>query len=496
MMQLYSSHRVTQYMLSLSVTILLACSFVLMISCSHTSEPKSVELSGSLSLSGGIDNSGITIAVYTLDNSLTSRGELIDVASTLNVPLTQNRMFDHRNSDAAAYTQTDANGAFSLNVREGIYNIVIWKSGYGIRYSFNCNLTADKDISEFLDAGADTLLMDQVLGGVYETGTFVFAKNRNTVINTNTSFIGSSEVIVEPGAVVRIARDCSLNFNNSLTLQGEPDELIRIMVDEGVYTSTTISQLGFYDKLQILHEASTQDNRIDDLVFLDALNGIKIYQDSSVRTCTFVGGYETLMLNYADNVQVIHNLFINRNASETYSIDLALSNNLVFSDNILWKNNMGMQMTVTNDVLVENNYFDNPLMCVYLHHDGKAIFQYNTFRSGGRAVMSYITCNTEYYYNDIVADYGFDLGGTYNYGIANNNNLNCTSFAIKYISYRCGDMDAKNNYYYTTDPARLAQIIWDKGDFPSSYQWYDIMNYVLYQPYKSSPVPTAGIHSR
>ena len=120
--------------------ILLLSLFI--ISCTTSpSSPKS-SLSGSVQLSGAVDFSGVTIAVYNLAYLDTTIVRINTEYPHIGVIISQETEFDHRLQSPVKVTQTDASGNFKLtDIRPGKYNIAFLKEGYSLKYLYNVSLT-------------------------------------------------------------------------------------------------------------------------------------------------------------------------------------------------------------------------------------------------------------------------------------------------------------------------------------------------------------------
>ena len=115
-------------------------------SCSTSTKPETGSLSGKVILVNDtgdpaldpIDYSGITVALYNLAYLDTTIVRINNQYPQIGVHINQETEFDHRYQQPVAKTITNTDGSFKLTeIISGEYNLVYFKSGWGIRYEYN-----------------------------------------------------------------------------------------------------------------------------------------------------------------------------------------------------------------------------------------------------------------------------------------------------------------------------------------------------------------------
>jgi hypothetical protein len=123
------------------------------ISCTTSPQQEKSSLSGSVELSGAVDFSGVSVALYNLAYLDTTIVRINTEYPHIGVIISQETEFDHRLQAPVKVTQTDASGNFKLtDIRPGKYNLAFLKEGYSLKYLYNVSLSeGDNTISDNSD---------------------------------------------------------------------------------------------------------------------------------------------------------------------------------------------------------------------------------------------------------------------------------------------------------------------------------------------------------
>ncbi|MDD3123836.1 MAG: hypothetical protein PHC62_10080 [Candidatus Izemoplasmatales bacterium] len=152
--------RTSLFIIHYSLFILL---ILTLMSCGKSStQPKSASLTGTISLvndSGDAANdqtdfSGITVALYNLAELDTTIVRINRDYPQIGIKITQHTEFDHLFQTPVAYTETSADGSFSLqNLTPNTqYNLVALKDGWGWRYVYEISLSeGDNELADVME---------------------------------------------------------------------------------------------------------------------------------------------------------------------------------------------------------------------------------------------------------------------------------------------------------------------------------------------------------
>ncbi len=110
-------------------------------SCNTSTEVPKGSLTGTVSLEGQSDFSGITVAIYDLAEL---DPEIVGINSqypNIGIKITQHTEFDHRLQSPIKSPETDIDGSFELTkIPTGKYNLVAMKSDFGFKYLYEIEI--------------------------------------------------------------------------------------------------------------------------------------------------------------------------------------------------------------------------------------------------------------------------------------------------------------------------------------------------------------------
>jgi hypothetical protein len=198
-----------------------------MMSCSSSTKPKSGSLSGRVILVNDTDDpsldpvdfSGVTIALYELAVLDTTLVRIIYEYPDLGVPVSQLTQFDHRTQSPSAVTTSDAEGNFDIqDIKTGLYNVVVFKSGWGYKCFYSLDLS--HALTNITIYNAPLVLKPEIILESYTESMVSFESHRvyrvvgDATINGPVVINQDALILMDPGARLSILSD-------GLTTQGD-----------------------------------------------------------------------------------------------------------------------------------------------------------------------------------------------------------------------------------------------------------------------------------
>jgi hypothetical protein len=466
----------------------------------NTSSPM---ITGSISLDSTASLGGVTIQAYPLATMDADVQTIRQSFSTVGTLLSQATEFDHRLSTPVASTTTSANGSFSLAVNPGTYNIVAVQAGYG--YSYKLNISAS---SGTVSTGTIALLKEQELTTI-STGAstpVVFDAGRHYIIR-NTVYINcpNADVLVKAGAILKFDDGASLNILSAKSFQVTGQDGTPVVF-------TALNQTGVSAKWNSVLIAAQVPVTIQYAVISNALNGI------SSNALSFVSNDVVLTKNSpfgmvfshqggTDSMQVTLSRLVARDGGGV-SISYAKASSV--SRSIFARcGNQGINASNAATITIQDNYFlksGNNSSNIQVNSDSTAIYttsfngniQNNTFESCGIAIgtaygsMSFITSNE---FENNIADVLISAAGGSATGrssqptLAQNNFIASKESAVINLNFL--DITAKNNFWDTTDSAKIATV--KIVDYLDSGNPNIIWGKVTFTPFLTTKNTAAGI---
>jgi parallel beta-helix repeat protein len=185
--------------------------------------------------------------------------------------------------------------------------------------------------------------------------------------------------------------------------------------------------------------------------------------------------HEGILLLYSDNFYIGNNIFSDGNNG----ISLANSNNGKVTSNKIERNDHAMSISKSNNIEVINNKFIGNYNVANIYSSNGNIFEKNTIEGTGRKIL-YLhgtSDNNIFKYNTIKNNYPeLPLGllnierdstnTVFNYNNIYDNNI-YPSWPVIRLNHNGNDVDARYNYWGTTDLTQISEIIEDFFDDPS-----------------------------
>jgi hypothetical protein len=140
-------------------------------------------------------------------------------------------------------------------------------------------------------------------------------------------------------------------------------------------------------------------------------------------------------------------------------------------NNYIKKTSYGFYIAYNNELEIQHNDLISNSIGIYIEHGGNVNINYCQFTQNNLCIETYrlYNGNVGIHYNNL--------------GYVN------SSIFVGWRTYQ--DIDAKNNYFYTTQTDKIEESIYDKNDVePPDQQYY---GEVLYEPFRMQEYAYAGI---
>lgn len=468
--------------------------------CKTPSAPAKGAITGTITLDGETDHSGIVVSVFAAGLVPDELRLIQQNHPQLAFPIDDKEIFDHRDQVALQTVFTSDSGRFSFDsLPYGDYNMAYRKEGWGYNYYFGLVLnSAEMDINPTTQMN----LYPEIVLPNYVNGEYQLESNR--------CYVAIGDVFLGLNAEIFFRDDARLLLSPNVKIISQAS----IVTPEYPSRAYVTSYAG-------IHNGSIRESEMgeglshlkDSLVFRDITfsflrNALKVTGNGhSMERLSFRGCVSGLLMDMASEV-LIQNCFFYRNdslyasAHQSYNVQGYLAIN-----NIYFNNYLALKHQTVTEALVANNAFLNNEFSFVNAYDSTAEFKFNYISSNGVGVdnsgrsnlflssnqitarICVRTSNTPHWLNTV--HIGWTKANMNNF-IAHNSTV--VSNAIYYDSGNPVILDFKNNYWGTTSYEAIESSIIDYHDHPP----YDTSNggnwaIVEYLPYRQSPVLNAGI---
>lgn len=434
----------------------------------------------------GVDNSGVTVAVYNVVSIDSSLVRINQAYPSIGVQISQESEFDHRLHDPIATDVTDADGAYIIdNLNTGEYNIVATKEGWSVRYVFSVHVNESSEVIL-----PNILLHEAIYVSQFVADPIVFRTDRMYVFTEDSSIVGDAQIetgchiIVNPGKTIRFYG----------TVNCPDDGWWRVDTSYSIYSTDriVIAPTNYYNAL-VFYGASCN---VKNMLASHGLNAIIISSDFlSLYHCYFKNNGVSMEISHADS-NVDNSIF-----SKGYDIALrahTMVSPVSVSRSIFFEHSTGISYTSESLLSVDNCYF---------FHNGRAIdtqlssgsIQHCEFEKSNYDIVVTASNFNVSYNNFYMSNVYAIVPGSLTLAeqtIVNNNNFYATT--NMFISIRSDrppystvyqNLDATNNFWL---PNNIDLYLLDAGDnfqYPDTPCPYSI----IYLPKRMSRVPNAGI---
>lgn len=471
-------------------------------SCDTTTTPKTGSLSGSAALVNDtgdpsldpVNYAGIRVILYeqtSLDTTVTNARA---VYPSLGFPIDQNSEFDHRSGKQIASTTTSSDGEFSLTkIAYGYYNLVIMREGWGFRYIYGVQIGAD---SAALPIEELVLYPERFKSG-YINENIVLESWRHLVLTDDTVFAPQSELTLGPNAIVRIAASKKLDFLGSMITQATQGNMFMITSNDGVYSQSQLgkSEIEPYYSVNMYPDTVIEGSRIEWGKFTHGAICMSSQMSNSlvISSSSFLSREKGFWATSSAPPAVYGSLFRPLGTANTglmfYSVlDGQITNNFI-SDN-----ETGIRCEAESHPTIANNYFSNNGNAMQLFNSSSEASN-NTIIGSNTGVRLAGSFSPEIRSNFISANRAILIGlnGYFanSRAVINGNNINASEFYYYVITYNVLDIDAKNNYHFTTSLTSIESKTYHKIDYPESQQ--SLVGNVVFNPIAMHLISNAGV---
>lgn len=507
---------------NLLARLVLALAIVtLILGCSCT-KPRLGTLSGTIQLvndSGDpandpADLSGVCIALYApavLDTAI--------VRANNNYPgvglaISQETEFDHREHSPLYSASSVADGSFIMaEIEPGRYNIVLSKEGWGWRYLLDCQVEeGDNTLSEFVsgkNAQATALYPERIINQFDQISTLqschFYLVNSNVTMN--------HDLILESGTHLLLAPQASLTVIGNLnTSDAGSNDYIHISSH-----AESFDLDDWFGKILVQGNAN-----ISNAVFSYSLNGIQFQEGSlSLADVRIRNGSSGLVCRNNNEIEISNVIVSNigelvTSGANIYTtdggIDLTGCQTGLVDKVVAVSSNSGIRVRENCGIELSNCYFANNTIGLEVSNNF-SLFNHSHFEGNySYDARAYGTCSPVFTYNNFNSDRGLNIGLSTGPAWLNctpavsYNNFRCKygqqgpwlwAFAIRLLGNNMLDIEAGNNYFYTTNVSMIESLILDQNDYdPDDWSNYVGVNtgYVDYIPFLFSRVNDAGIN--
>lgn len=462
-----------------------------MASCKNGTEVSLVQVTGDLYVEAGGTADSIRVSFYP---AALSDPDAINIhQSMLDLGISEGsiKLFDHRDLSPVASAYTNEMGKFQVSMERGSYNIVISKPGYGIKYLYDILIDGDEfTINQAIDNTSRTILPEIILNGVSGSGSYVYDGSRNVVFSGNTTFDYGSVVTFSEGTIIRIAPQSVISFLGEVHITGSSNSPVRIISDSGMDFGSKVKTIQTYNKIQFMPGSNAA---VTGLVLKDSVDGLVLHESANINNSLLSGKEFCSQVLDTDDVTYRNCVFWGRMESLNFALMISFLNTALVERSVFYQCASAVRMNSVASGTFQDNIIRNCGLGLLVENLSQVLSTHNDISCTQTGIRTYLSSNNEISYNNVEAPHGIEFTGSYSTGVVNYNNLTSTEKALRYISYRSGDLDAKHNYWNTTDLTVIDGLIQDKNDFPSNDPNYDILHFATYQPIRTAAIGNAGI---
>ncbi len=487
------------------ITSIIALSLfaILITSCGERQQYLTGSLSGYIVLEGDdvVDNSGIVVELYkavSLDTTITRVN--LDYPH-IGVHISQETEFDHRLSNPIKSGVTNPNGSFEFKgVPVGKYNLFAYKDNWGFLYEYDVSIIEGENIASSINE--PLIMYPDIFLSSNIFDVMVFESGRHYVMEEDTNFHSGSQIIINPVTVIRINPGKIVTIQGNLTVLDEPGKYFRVTSNDGFYSQN--NDLTPYERVLIGQNAKVTDNRISGGIFHFGRTSLMIQEQGITITNSILSGeMSACVFMAAENIKVSYSIIRgttiqDQSALKFESILQGIVEKCIFIDN-----SIGLEILTSTNITVENSYFyDNDFITIANYYSSEAQVVNNIFGNSSNAVFngigSTINVQRNIFYSAVGVQNGFIFGQIgASYPTINYNNFYCSEYAVSTRAFYNGQiryLDATNNYWGTTNPAEIEDLIWDRSDEdPSHIDYNHLLAYFLYEPFLNRRFSGAGI---
>ena len=414
-------------------------SFVLITCSNPSSSDNKVTFSGTITLEGQNDNSGVTVSLYKpveLDTAITHAR---DAHTGLGVALSQRTEFFWRVEKAVYSTTTKSDGSWDIKAEAGSYNIVVAKDGYGWRAVYEQSNSANINI---------TLPKPLTLKGAYFEALTI-PDNSFVIIDGKVAF-NFVELQVGAGSIMEFRNNGKLEMTGPLNLNGNSGNEI-LLTPQDTSGNAEIS----------IHDVS---------------NGTVDYVAASyIKNGFYIKNMESFTFTH------------NRIAHSKTVLEMFGSPNTTFSNNIISSSDIGLNISTSSASIQKNIFFHISGSGIEYYDNPGSVVTKNVFKRCGNGFTinrpgGFYTSDSQLdlTYNDFILNENhISMGYKVRGGAHNNNFFKSNAYTVKCGSRFIADtLDFKANYWSTNSNVEISQQILDAADFDTGSAFYPLIDFM------------------
>lgn len=346
--------------------ILLILFFVILNSCS---KDEKTSFSGAiLNSAKGID--GVKVALYLKE---TPNQDVSYLTKNFNVGLeiNQKNVFDHRySSDLQVYSDfTDSQGNFSIDeVKNGEYNLVITKEGYGKIYDLDFEITSSKTLN--FELSPDDTLENEI------TSEMTLLSGQNYFVSDILTIEENGKLIIPEGCQIKLKKNAKIRVFGELQVLGTFDNPVEFFCEnyeenwnELKLQTDAISEINYLIASNFLSITyNNADVSISNSVLRHTKGSLEL---SGVNSCVIEN---CLMYQDIDNTSIIqiqsgvdnsiirNNIFSNSSelgTSDCINLAGTPSSRLNIENNVFIESYNGVTINGGNETVIDKNLFYN-----------------------------------------------------------------------------------------------------------------------------------------
>ena len=459
-----------------TIEYLLIFSFFIFSGCSQspTETDEGITFSGTVTLEGETDYSGVTISLYEPVELDTALLRVNQQYPNIGIQISQEIAFDYRKQTAVKSNTSNTGGSWKIaGVKAGTYHIVAEKDGFGWEIVYN-----KQSGSTHFELNKEVILTSMT-GSEYtfESGKTYVIKNQDVFL------LDMNSLNFEAGSKIVFTSNNDLNIINSqvvflnsgwVDITGDPGITNAKMIVEG--SSVFISGLKFY-----------------------AMNNGITFNDCSksiIQNSYFSRNGKAFLPEFCDSMRV-ENIIV---ANNTDGI-LPQAGNMTITNNIFYNNNKGLE-SLTSAIQLSNSLFLENFIGATFISGNKSRVEYCEFDRNENSSLNIIGVSLFIFHNNFKNDKNCSIyvGSEYQSTDVckpriNYNNLFGDKYAVSQLGnpYYSGlnygnyfSIDASVNYWDSVIEAEIQIRIYDFYDDEG-------IGKVEYPPYRLFRIADTGI---
>lgn len=453
----------------------------LLVSCSSTTETdEGVTFSGTVTLEGETDYSGVKISLYKPVELDTALVRINQEYPNIGVQISQETEFDHREVESKYSTNSKSDGFWKIeNVSPDTYHLVAEKDGFGWKYIYEANTS---------DTQAFTLIKSNNLNGVIDTGVIVetgqFLVIEGDVVftqNSSLEFKGDNTILFAENKKLTIMGGLITNASGYLKMTSIDLENKGkgVVIDKEGEVNLQYLYMSHLNNPIVFENNPNLTIELERSLIKKCSNGIYVKNKLvSIKNCLF-----SLINEYA--VEILMDFSITKNIIKRSGGILLLDNSGVLKNNLFESNEIAL-IPYKGNIIIKNNDFDKNKISIAVNSSNCEI-TFNNFHKNGldielnrnyvqMPIFDYSNPNIQYN-NFFKSDTAVSILGKnslYSGGIYTGIGIN-------------KDLVTPNCYWEFESEFFIDQRIYDAKDNAG------LQYYILFNPIVSIPVSNAGI---